>query len=102
MQKILVGASIGYVGGLSVVAGTAYAIDQSVAAPKYTPKGSRYDNSQFKGRFASMLSTMNPTTLFASDAKVVLADQLLKDFEQFPEKCKVSNLELWNARLLRE
>ena len=101
MLRLLVGATGGLTGGLVVVSATAAAVEKATPAPKYSPKANRYDNSNFQGRLASMLSTMDPSTLFASDEEVRKATDLLKNFEK-TGKATATNEELWKARQLRD
>jgi tricarboxylate carrier len=101
MLRLLLGATGGLTGGLVVVSACASAVDQAVPAPTYSSKGSRYDNSNFKGRLASMLTTMDPSTLFASDDEVRKANELLKRFDR-REKTDATNEQLWQARKLRD
>lgn len=101
MIRLVLGASAGLTGGLFVVSGCAAAVEKATPVPKYAPKKSRFDNSNFQGRLASMLSTMDPSTLFANDEEVQKATKMLKDFETNGAS-SATNEELWKARQLRD
>lgn len=104
MHRVLLGATAGFAGGLTVVTGCAYAVNQTTPAPKFSVRGSRFQNDNFQGRFGNMLSTMDPSNLFASDAEVRKCDDLLQRFEQLgsAEAVGASNADLWRAKQIRD
>jgi len=96
------GALGGLVGGLGVVVASAAAVDSAMPAPKFSATTSRFETSSFGGRFASMLTVMDPSTLLASDEKIKAAHRLLTDFEAGKAGEAVTDRELWAARKLRD
>ncbi|KAI9029426.1 iron carrier [Hyaloraphidium curvatum] len=100
--RVLLGATFGLVAGLSVVSGAAVVAETRVPPPsEYSARASRYDQRTFAGRLGSMLTTMDPSTLLASNDAVRGAQKLLKDFDAGAAP-KASVSELWAARKLRD
>jgi len=97
----LTGAAGGLLGGLGVVVASAAAVDSAFPpTARFSPTTSRFDQSSFGGRFASMLTVMDPSTLLASDEDVRSANKLLSDFQA--GNAKATDAELWAARKLRD
>ena len=94
-SRAVMGATVGLAGGLVVVSGAARLVDAS-SAPKFSMRGTQFDQATFGGRFKQMLSNMDPSTLLYSDADVRAAEQKIKDFEAGGSK--LSDAELWQAR----
>jgi len=99
--RLVAGATTGLVGGLTVVWSCANFVENSTPAPAYAKNASRFDQSNFKGRFATMLYQMDPSTVFYSNEDIRKAVALLKKFEEQGSSV-ASNEELWKARKLRD
>lgn len=98
--KLALGGVSGLIGGMVVVSSAAAAVERATPPPTYSKKAPRFDLSSFNGRFASMLSQMDPSTLFYSDEDIKKAVDLLNRFEAEGPSV-ASNEELWQARKLK-
>jgi hypothetical protein len=85
--------------------------------PKFSLTDEQFDQSTFAGRFAKMLTTCDPSTLFASKGRIERAVAILarkailsgeKPFAAHPFKATVGDVDLeddaalWQARKLKE
>ena len=95
------GAAAGLVGGLGCVVGAGAYFTATVPAPKFAPGVPRYDTSTFIGRYASFLSSMDPSTLLSSDEEVRAAVKLLNDYKSGVAR-NATDAELWAAHKLKE
>lgn len=86
-------------------------------APKFSLTEEQFDQTTFAGRFAKMLTTCDPSTLFATKAQIERAAAILarkaiingeKPFTAHPFKAAVGDVDLeddalmWRARKLKE
>jgi hypothetical protein len=98
-----IGAALGLGAGLSAVVGAGSYFAATNPAPKFGSSATRYDNSTFLGRYASFLSSMDPSTLLASDEEVLAAVRTLDEFKRgSADAIKLSNDELWAAQKLKD
>lgn len=83
--------------GVSVVSGAAAIVENVTASsvPRFDPKGQRFDQSNFVGRFSRMLLACDPWLLFYTQAQVRQAQAMLERYQD----CDVSmDRVLWEAK----
>lgn len=94
--------------GVATVSVAAALVEQSTAAqvPAYNPRGVRFDQSTFGGRFAQMLLACDPRLLLYSQDQVLQAKALLDRYNDLrqngspasPGMAAVSDRALWEAK----
>ena len=98
-----IGAALGLGAGLGSVVGVGTYMASTVPAPKFGAGVSRFDTSTFLGRYNSFLSSMDPSTLLASDDDVRAAVQKLNAHRRSdPNAAGFTDSELWAAQKLKE
>jgi tricarboxylate carrier len=70
--------------------------------PPFDPKGARYDQSTFWGRFKHFLDVTDMRTLTVSQQELDEALDMLKRYEQGALKTKPTNEQLWRAKKIKE
>jgi len=66
--------------------------------PPFNPKGTRYDQSTFKGRFRHFLDVTDMRTLFTTQEELDGAVALLKNYREGKLDRRPSDEELWKAK----
>jgi sideroflexin-5 len=90
-------ALIAAAAGILTVSGAAAVVERSTAStvPKFHPKGQRFSQDSFGGRFAKMLLACDPSLLLYSESQVRVYRELLESYEtQPPEMARA----LWEAK----
>eukprot|EP01111_Echinosteliopsis_oligospora_P010455 TRINITY_DN3253_c0_g1_i1.p1 TRINITY_DN3253_c0_g1~~TRINITY_DN3253_c0_g1_i1.p1 ORF type:complete len:213 (+),score=38.10 TRINITY_DN3253_c0_g1_i1:269-907(+) len=66
--------------------------------PPFNPKASRYDQSEFLGRFKHFMDITDMSTIFVSQQKLEQCIQMLKDYEAGTLNPMPSDQVLWEAK----
>lgn len=90
-------ALIAAAAGICSVAGAAALVERSTASsvPTFDPKGQRYSQESFGGRFAKMLLACDPTLLLYTASQVRGYRELLESYETQPPEMDRA---LWEAK----
>uniref|UniRef100_A0A8C4WRJ8 Sideroflexin 5a n=1 Tax=Eptatretus burgeri TaxID=7764 RepID=A0A8C4WRJ8_EPTBU len=76
---------------------------ETSAYPRFEPRGSRFDQSTFYGRFRHFLNIIDPRTLFVTKRRLQEVLQILEDFEQGKSTANgVTDKELWEALKIKQ
>jgi sideroflexin-5 len=97
----VVNALLAAAAGILTVSGAAAVVERSTASsvPKFHPKGQRFSQDSFGGRFAKMLLACDPCLLLYSESQVRACRELLESYEtQPPEMART----LWEAKRIFE
>ena len=83
--------------GMGTVSATAALVENSTSSnvPKFDPKGQRFDETKFIGRFSRMLLACDPRLLFYSEEQVRQAQSMLQNYQQYDESMDRA---LWEAK----
>jgi hypothetical protein len=99
-ESVPIGATLAAAGAASAfVSMVAAAVELSTAedVPVFDPKGQRFSQVDFQGRFARMLLACDPRLLFYSPAQVEQAKALVEDAAKFKDDRNMDRT-LWEAR----
>lgn len=95
VQSLLAAAA-----GISLVSLTATSVEMMTAddVPQFDPKGERFDQSNFAGRFSKMLLACDPRLLLYTEDQVQRSKEMVQNYQQFPGMDRA----LWEARRIAE
>jgi sideroflexin-5 len=99
--RMVIPAISGLVAGTGVVAATANCVSSTAEVPPFSLDAERFDQRTLKGRWKHLMVGLDPSTLFASDAKAIAARELLQRYSKGEAK-DVDDKALWTARALRD
>jgi sideroflexin-5 len=87
--------------GISTVAGAAAIVESSTASavPAFDPRGQRFSQESFGGRFAKMLLACDPTLLLYTESQVRGYRDLLESYQTQPPEMDRA---LWEAKRIYE
>lgn len=86
------------VSGVAVVSAVAAMVENTADVPIYDPKGQRFDEANFKGRFSRMLLACDPRLLLYTQEEVLNSKHMIDNYENY----KGMDRELWEARRISE
>lgn len=69
--------------------------------PPFDPRSSRYDQSEFRGRYKNFCEMTDPRNLFISKQEVADAQSLLRQHAG-GEAVGVTDVDLWNAKRIKD
>eukprot|EP00814_Leptocylindrus_danicus_P007649 CAMPEP_0116010314 /NCGR_PEP_ID=MMETSP0321-20121206/3933_1 /TAXON_ID=163516 /ORGANISM="Leptocylindrus danicus var. danicus, Strain B650" /LENGTH=461 /DNA_ID=CAMNT_0003479401 /DNA_START=89 /DNA_END=1474 /DNA_ORIENTATION=- len=95
---------LGIIAGVFTVGAAATIVEQSTAGsvPEFDPKGSRFSQDTFQGRFCKMLLGCDPRLLFYSEADVLRAKEMIDNYQEFLAAGKDTNIPMDIHRTLWE
>ncbi|KAH3786577.1 sideroflexin-5-like [Dreissena polymorpha] len=70
--------------------------------PEFKLGGSRFDQTQFSGRFRHLVDITDPRTLFTSERKLQDSIALLEDYKQKRLASGVTDQQLWEAQKIKQ
>lgn len=96
-------AAVAMAFGVATVGGVSYAVEEftSDSVPDFNPKGHRFDQSSFAGRFCRMLLACDPSLVFYSKDQVSQYKSMVDNYESWIDSASPSDREihrkLWEA-----
>ena len=101
--RVLFNTALACAAGTGVVGGVAQFVLATNPAPEFSLDGPRFDLSTFRGRWKDMMVKVDPSSLFASRARVMESRSLLQKYASGDRTGPCADdAALWEARLLRD
>lgn len=100
IPHLLVAATL----GVGTVSATAAIVENATASsvPTFDPKGQRYDQDTFLGRFSRMLLACDPKLLFYTEEQVKRSAEMITNYKQYINGTSEMDRALWEARRIKE